>query len=92
MLRRKENGRAGLGVQRTRGSVYVVSRKGQGHPLMGQGTEGLCANLPGPSLKNKVFGDDSGGIVSRRTHLQGQLLFPGGFQAGRQKTGCRRRL
>lgn len=81
----KENGRAGLEVQKTWGSVYVVSRKGQG-------TEGLCANLPGPSLKNKVFGDDSGGIVSWRTQLQGLLLFPGGFQAGRQKTGCRRRL
>lgn len=79
-------------VQKTWGSVYVVSRKGQGHPLMDQGTEDLCANPPGPSLKNKVFGDDSGGIVSWRTQLQGLLLFPAGFQADRQKTGCRRRL
>lgn len=90
MPRGKENGRAGPGVQKTLGSVYVVSRKGQGHSLKGQGTEG--ANLPGPSLKNKVFADDSEGIISWRTQLHGLLLFPGGFQADRQTTECRKRL
>lgn len=28
-------------------------------PLMGQGTEGLCANLPRPSLNSQVFGEGS---------------------------------
>lgn len=63
-LRGEENGRAGLGIQRTRGSVCVVSRKGQGSPLMGQGTESLCANLPGPDLKDKAFVDVSGLVMS----------------------------
>lgn len=54
-LRGEESGRAGLGIQRTRGSVCAVSRKGQGSPLTGQGAERLCANLTGPDLKDKVL-------------------------------------
>lgn len=63
-LRGEENGRAGMRIQRTRGSVCVVSRKEHGSPLMGQGTERLYANLPGPDLKDKAFVDVSGLVMS----------------------------